>query len=177
MHSCSITMAVGSHGSAYNGGVRPGQIADRSSCNAMQASLRHERSVRRDLSGQPRSLSWPSQNPLPRTSTLKHCKLPCPYTDRAAFALTTSALHHTAMQQRILQATLAASRLVSDNHTWRVGCTRPSAHASLPLPRAASVIACAARLPQNRCNETHQNKSAPPPRPSVTPKPLRRSQK
>ena len=103
MHSCSITMAVGSHGSAYNGGVRPGQIADRSSCNAMQASLRHERSVRRDLSGQPRSLSWPSQNPLPRTSTLKHCKLPCPYTDRAAFALTTSALHHTAMQQRILQ--------------------------------------------------------------------------
>ena len=69
----------------------------------MQASCWHERRVWRDLSGQPRSLRWPSQNPLPRTSTLKHCKLPCPYTDRAAFALTTSALHHTDMQQRILQ--------------------------------------------------------------------------
>ena len=87
MHSRSMIMAARCPGSTYDGGVRLGPISDRSSCNAMQASLWHEGRVQRDLSGQPRSLRWPSQNPLPRTSTLKHCKLPCPYTNRANFAL------------------------------------------------------------------------------------------
>ena len=87
MHSCSIIMAAGSHESTYYGAVPLRPLIDRSSSNAIQASYRHQRRVWRDLSGQPRSLSWPSQNPLPRTSTLKHCKLPCPYTDRANFAL------------------------------------------------------------------------------------------
>ena len=99
MHSCSIIMAAGSHRRMYDGGVRLGPVTDRSSSNAIQASYQHERRVWRDLSGQPRSLSWPSQNPLPRTSTLNHCKLPCLYTNRAAFALSSSALHHTAAQQ------------------------------------------------------------------------------
>ena len=50
MHSCSIIMATGSHGSTYYGGVRLGPISDRSFSNAMQAQEQGERSVGRDLS-------------------------------------------------------------------------------------------------------------------------------
>ena len=138
MHSCSIIMAAGSHGSTYYGGVPLRPLIDRSSSNAIQASYRHERRVWRDLSGQPRSLSWPSQNPLPRTSTLKHCKLPCLYTNRAAFALISSALHHTAAQQRHFASDARCIAFGERQSPMACGLHEPSAHASLPLPRAAA---------------------------------------
>ena len=67
MYSCSIITAAGSHGSTYNGAVRLGPMADRSSSNAMHAQAWDERRVWRDLSVKPR----------PLTEFLNPCHLVC----------------------------------------------------------------------------------------------------
>ena len=49
MHSCSIIMAAGSHGSSFYGGGRLRPMTDLSSSNAVHGQQRHGRSVGRDL--------------------------------------------------------------------------------------------------------------------------------
>ena len=162
MHSCSIIMAAGSHGSSFYGGVRLRPMTDLSSCNAMQASLWHEGRVQRDLSGQPRSLRWPSQNPLPRTSTLKHWQTPVPVHRPRRFCT-----NHLCVAPHCHAATHFASAR-SLHRVWSATIThgvwaargRRRMHRCRSHARQRS-IACAARLLQNRCIDTHPNKSAP----------------
>ena len=108
-----------------------------------------------------------------------NCTSPAPASNRVNLLHGSHRCTHTPSRHQILQAARAWLRNNSAiTAKVDISCARADACSTDDCtPLAASVIACAARLRQNRCNETHQNKSAPPPRPSVTPKPLRRSQK
>ena len=92
-----------------------------------------------------------------------YCSTPAPASNRVNLLHGSHRCTHTPSRHQILQAARAWLRNNSAiTAKVDISCARADACSTDDCtPLAASVIACAARLRQNRCNETHQNKSAP----------------
>ena len=128
----------------------------------MHAQQQDGRSVRRGIGAGGRFLesSWQAKWYVDSPS---HCSTPAPASNRVNLLHGSHRCTHTPSRHPVLQAA----------HTWLRnnsaitaqvdhGFARADACSTDDCtPLAASVIACAARLRQNRCNETHQNKSTP----------------
>ena len=137
--------------------------ADGSLSNAMPAQQRDERSVGRDLRHTGAELEGLIQQAERYVDSFLHCSTPAPASNRVNLLHGSHRCTHTPSRHQILQAARAWLRNNSAiTAKVDISCARADACSTDDCtPLAASVIACAARLRQNRCNETHQNKSAP----------------
>ena len=155
-------MASGSRWSVFSrrGPVSP--ISDGSSSNAMHGQQRHERSVVRA----------PGRGSIFRIElaevyvddTASRIVAPCAGTQPRKFPSRQSTVHaYPLTASSFASRARSNAQSVSDHSQGGYcGCARADACITDDrTPLAASVIACAARLLQNRCIETHQNKSTP----------------
>ena len=112
---------------------------------------------------QPRSLEFPAATTLARWYVTSHCSSPAPAPNRVT---SFTAVHRAHLPPHGIQFCKPRAQPCAitqrSQPSGSIGCARADACITDDrTPLAASVIACAARLLQNRCIETHQNKSTP----------------